>query len=388
MADAPTAVNDAKIKVIAVGGGGCNAVYRLLKSMNGDYNSNSNVTWVAMNTDYQHLKRFEEEGFRNKLNGQIVELGEGGLGAGGVPEKGETIMQKSIADGKLENVIDGNEDLVIVTAGLGGGTGTGCNPLLKYIVEKSPNAVPVFIGTRPYTFEGDVRMKNADYGYKKLIEIPQVKCIIIENDVLLPLAEIEYAKQPPQEGKRRRKGMPAKVAFGYSDVVLTDGIHVVTDLISVGTDMNLDMNDAKTVMAAGPTIRFGRALSDESDDRAMNALESILTNPIYRNPIDGGSAYLIAFYGDVDSGEINEVASRITNLAQPGANIISGGIGGKTFDKDIIEIALIATGFKDDVNVGVEKTAAERKQTATGAEAAEIDEYEGGSFKLDKTDED
>lgn len=352
--------NYAKIKVLGIGGAGCNALYRILMSLNG--NTQSNVTYVAMNTDRQHLEYFAEEKLRGKMNGNIVELGSEGLGAGAKPQEGETIMAEAIAAKQLENVIEGNEDLIIVTAGLGGGTGTGVlGPLFAYIIEKAPKAVPVFVGTWPYTFEGDVRKTNADYGYTKLMELEPVKILTIENDALLEMAKAEYAKSPKAQaaqeaGKRKRKGIPASVAYGYSDIVLTDGISVITDLITIRTQVNLDMKDAKTVMAAGRTIRFGKVLSNESENRAMEALESMLQNPIYRNSINGGAAYLIAFYGDVETEEMNEVASEIKRLAKPGVNPIFGGIGGKDLG-DKIEIAMIATGFDETVKIGVKETA-------------------------------
>lgn len=305
----------AKIKVVGVGGGGCNAVNRMIDA------GLQGVAYIAINTDKQALAKCKAE---TKL--QIGEKLTKGLGAGGNPEIGQKSAEENLED--LSKFITG-ADMVFITAGMGGGTGTGAAPIVAECA-KDLGALTVAVVTKPFTFEGKRRREQAEKGTAYLKE--KVDTIItIPNDKLLQMID---------------KKTPLKDAFLKADDVLRQGVQGISDLITTTGLINLDFADVKTVMSDQGEAIMGIGLGT-GENRALDAVDAAIHSPLLETGIDGAQSILLNVTGgpDVSLYEINEAAEKIAEAVDPDANIIFGQVIDPDMEEDSIRITVVATGF-------------------------------------------
>jgi cell division protein FtsZ len=310
----------ARIKVVGVGGGGCNAVNRMiLKGLRG-------VDFVTVNTDAQALVRSEAP-----TRVHIGEKATRGLGAGGVPEMGRKAAEESVA--ALKDAV-GYSDMVFVTAGMGGGTGTGAAPIVAQAA-RSLGALTIGIVTLPFAFEGKRRAQNAAYGISQLKD--QVDTlIVIPNDRLLQVAD-------------QRVSLTS--AFGIADDVLHQGVQAISELITEPGLINLDFADVRAIMQGGGAalMSVGRG---KGEGRARMAAEAAIANPLLDVTIQGAQGILLNIMGDPEMTlfEVTEAASLIREIAHPDANVIFGAVINPEM-KGELRISVVATGFQriDDV---------------------------------------
>jgi len=306
--------NPARIKVIGLGGGGCNAVTRMVRE------EIRGVEFVAMNTDAQALA-LTEAPMRIQLGERLTR----GLGAGGDHNIGTKAAEESRDE--IKEVIQG-ADMVFVTCGMGGGTGTGSISVAAEVAKQS-GALTIAVVTRPFTFEGAHRSKVADEGIARLIEKVDT-LIIIPNDRLLSLCDV-------------KTGIDS--AFKMADNVLRHGVQAISEVITVPGIINLDFADVKAVMKnAGPawmSIGFG-----QGKDRAVQAAKEALASPLLDVSIDGAHGVLFNIVGgnNLTLFEVNQAAEVIRQAVDPEANIIFG-VGQDSAMEGDVRITLIATGF-------------------------------------------
>jgi cell division protein FtsZ len=304
----------AVIKVVGIGGGGTNAVDRMIEA------GIHGVEFIAMNTDSQALLMSDAD-FKVHLGGNLTR----GLGAGADPEIGVQAAEESRED--IKEALKGS-DMVFVTAGKGGGTGTGAAPVVAEI-SKELGALTVGVVTRPFTFEGKKRAALADQGITKLREKVDT-LIIIPNDRLLQVVE--------------RKTSIVD-AFKVADDVLRQGVQGITDLITVPGLINLDFADVRTIMKEAGSALMGIGIAS-GEDRAAMAAKAAISSPLLEASIEGAQGVLLNISGGSNLGlfEVNEAAEVISNAAHPEANIIFGAV---IDDKlgDEVKITVIATGF-------------------------------------------
>jgi cell division protein FtsZ len=343
MQPAPQVENFAQIKVVGVGGGGCNAANRMIEE------KLMGVEFIAINTDAQALMHSRAP--------QSVRIGDKltrGLGSGGDPEVGEKAAEES-AD-ELYEALNG-ADMVFVTAGMGGGTGTGASPVIARIA-REVGALTIGVVTRPFSFEGTRRALVADEGIDKLKEQADT-LIVIPNDRLLELTD-------------RRVSLSA--AFKLADDVLRQGIQGISELITVPGLINLDFADVKTIMSEG-----GAALMavghGTGDDRAQIAAEQAMNNRLLDISIDGARGILFNVTGgsDLSLFEVNQAASIIKEVAHPDVNLIFGAVIDDRLT-DEIQITVIATGFDHTVPVReiARHTPLPQTQSPTGSRSQEM----------------
>lgn len=312
-------VNDqstAQIRVIGVGGGGSNAVNRMIDAgLNG-------VSFVAINTDKQALAGSKAE---TKL--QIGEKLTKGLGAGANPEVGQKAAEENLDD--LSKFIAGS-DMVFITAGMGGGTGTGAAPIIAKAA-KDLGILTVGVVTKPFTFEGKKRRDHADLGIKFLKKYVD-SLVVVPNDKLLQIAE---------------KNTSMIEAFGMADEVLKQGVQGISDLIAEAGLINLDFADVKTVMSDRGIAHMGVGRGS-GDTRVTDAVKAAIESPLLETSINGAKAILLNIMGGYDLGmlEVNEAADQIEKAADKDAIVIFGA-SVKEEMKDEIIITVIATGFED-----------------------------------------
>ena len=322
----------AKILVIGVGGAGNNAVNRMIEE------GIVGVEFICVNTDKQHLKNCKAP--------QCIQIGEKltkGLGAGAQPEVGEKAAEESREE--LTEVIKGC-DMVFVTCGMGGGTGTGAAPVVASIA-KDMGILTVGIVTKPFKFEAKARMSNAIGGIEKLKD--QVDTlIVIPNDKLLEIVD-------------RRTTMPD--ALKKADEVLQQGVQGITDLINVSGLINLDFADVQTVMKDKGIAHIGIGVG-KGDDKCIDAVKQAIASPLLETTIEGATHVIINISGDISLIEANEAASFVQELAGENANIIFGAMFDDT-TPDAASITVIATGLDDKVNNEGVKTPSFLKQTNT-----------------------
>lgn len=303
----------AKIKVIGVGGGGNNAINRMKSS------GVRGVEFVAVNTDKQALDAIDTD--------QRIQIGQKltrGLGSGGNPEVGEKAADESKSD--IAEVLQG-ADMVFVTAGMGGGTGTGAAPLVAQVA-KEMGILTVAVVTKPFIFEGKNRQLQAERGIEKLKDKVDT-LIVIPNDRLLQMAE-------------KRTSMVE--AFNMADQVLLDGIRGISDLIAVPALINLDFADVQSVMKDQGIAHMGIGQSS-GENRAVEAAKAAIKSPLLETSIDGAKAVLInVTAADIGIMEITEAAELIRETIDVDANIIFGAGLDETL-KDEIKITVIGTGF-------------------------------------------
>ena len=304
----------ANLLVVGVGGAGNNAVNRMIDE------GIKGVEFVCVNTDKQILQRCKAP--------VCIQIGEKltkGLGAGAKPEIGEKAAEES-RDELAEVVKDA--DMVFVTCGMGGGTGTGAAPVIARIA-KEMGKLTVGIVTKPFSFEGKSRMTNAIGGVDKLKECVDT-LIVIPNDKLLAICD-------------RRTTMPE--ALKKADEVLQQGVQGITDLINTPALINLDFADVQTVMKDKGIAHIGIGVG-RGDDKCVEAVKQAITSPLLETTIDGATHVIINVSGEVSLIEANEAASYVQELAGDEATIIFGAMYDETM-ADTVTITVIATGLDD-----------------------------------------
>ena len=304
----------ARIKVIGVGGGGCNAVNRMIdEGLNG-------IEFITVNTDAQALV-MSKAPTRVRIGEKVTR----GLGAGGNPEMGRKAAEESAEE--LYEVLKGS-DMVFVTAGLGGGTGTGAAAIIAQIA-KEIGALTIGVVTRPFTFEGNHRSKSAEEGIAKLKEHADT-LIVIPNDKLLQIVD---------------KRASIADAFKTADDVLRQGIQGISELITVPGLINLDFADVRTIMSEGGAalMAVGRA---SGEDRARIAAEQAISSQLLDITIDGARGILFNVTGgnNLTLFEVNQAAAIIKEGAHPDVNLIFGAVIDPQLG-DEVRITVIATGF-------------------------------------------
>ncbi len=302
----------ARIKVLGVGGGGGNAINRMIdEGIDG-------VEFIAVNTDVQVLSLNRAE---KKV--QIGARTTGGLGAGSYPEIGKKSAEESKDD--LRRVIEG-ADLVFITAGMGGGTGTGASPIIASIV-KELGILTVAVVTKPFMFEGRNRMKVAEEGIKELS--PFVDTIItISNDRLLKIVD---------------KNTPLNDAFKIADNVLLHAVKSISELITKPGLVNVDFADVRAVLKDGGTAWFGIGVG-RGESRGKEAAMKALSSPLLDFTISGATKVLFNICGAAAIGEVNEIASHIMDNVTQDAKVIFGAIVDDSLE-DEIRVSIIAAGF-------------------------------------------
>ena len=305
----------ASIKVVGCGGGGNNAVNRMVDA------GLRGVEFIAINTDRQALAM---SGAQTKI--QIGEKMTKGLGAGAVPEVGRRAAEESREE--IAQALAG-ADLVFVTAGMGGGTGTGAAPVVAEVA-RDLGALTISVVTKPFAFEGKQRMKNAEMGIADLKQRVDT-LVVIPNDRLLQVVS---------------KGTTMLEAFRIADDVLRQGIQGISDLIAVPALINLDFADVKTVMESGGMAHMGIG-TGKGENRMVEAAKNAISSPLLETNIDGARAVLINITGgeDISIVDINEAANLVMQAADPEANIIFGAGIDETMG-DEVRITVIATGFE------------------------------------------
>lgn len=313
--DFTTAEGFAQIKVIGVGGGGGNAVNRMVNEGLGG------VEFIAVNTDNQALMLSKAK-TRVRIGDKLTR----GLGAGGNPEIGKNAAEES--NEELYEVLRG-ADMVFIACGMGGGTGTGASPVVAQIA-KELGALTIGVVTRPFTFEGPRRSKFAEQGIE-MLKSQVDTLIVIPNDRLLQIADKKASLQQ---------------AFSLADDVLRQGIQGISELITVPALINLDFADVRTIMSEGGAalMAVGRA---QGDDRARQAAEAAISSGLLDVTIDGARGILFNITGGTDLSlfEVNEAAAIIQQSAHPDVNLIFGAQIDESMG-DEVRITVIATGFE------------------------------------------
>src|SRR6266568_8628022 len=304
----------AQIRVVGVGGGGSNAVNRMIQA------SMSGIEFIALNTDAQALLMTQAPHWI-RIGDKLTR----GLGAGGNPSIGAKAAEENIED--IHEALKGS-DMVFITAGMGGGTGTGASPIIAQIAREL-GALTVGVVTKPFTFEGNKRRMAAEEGIANLRQHVDT-LITVPNDRLLQVAD---------------KKMPLSEAFRLADDVLRQGIQGISDLITVPGLINLDFADVKTIMstAGSALMAIGEA---SGDTRALDAAHLAIASPLLDIDISGARGVLFNITGGMDLSlfEVNEAADIISKAAHPEANIIFGAVQDASYDGRV-KITVIATGF-------------------------------------------
>lgn len=321
----------AQIKVVGVGGAGNNAINRMISA------GLKGVEFYAINTDKQALYMSLAP---NKI--QIGEKLTKGLGAGANPEIGKRAAEENYEE--IKKMLDG-ADLVFVTAGMGGGTGTGAAPIVAQVA-KELGILTVGVVTKPFGFEGKVRKMQAEKGLVELKEKVDT-LVTIPNDRLLQIVD---------------KKASIMDAFKIADDVLRQGVQGISDLIAVPGLVNLDFADVKTIMLNKGFAHMGIG-SASGETRSADAVKQAIHSPLLETCIEGAKSVLLNITGGVNLGifEVNEAADLVFQSADPDANIIFGAVIDETM-QDEIRITVIATGFEENPGTRV----LERKIEMTG----------------------
>lgn len=313
----PNVQRFAKIKVVGLGGGGCNALSSMitLQQIQG-------VEFIAINTDAQALL-----GNQSPTKVQIGEALTRGLGSGGDPEIGKQAAEESTQ--KLQDVLQ-DADMVFLTAGMGGGTGTGSVPVTAAIA-KQLGALTVAVVTKPFAFEGTRRMMVAEEGIEKLKDKVDA-LIVIPNQRLLEVVD---------------KNMTLQESFKLADSVLGQGVQGISDLITMPGLINVDFADVRSIMTNAGSALMGIGQAG-GENRASTAARMAIASPLLEVSIEGAKGVLFNIVGGPDLGmnEVNEAAQIIAQAAEPDANIIFGATI-KDDLVDMVKISVIATGFDE-----------------------------------------
>ena len=311
----------AEIKVVGVGGGGCNAVNRMIQE------KIRGVQFIAINTDTQALVRTDAP-LKIRIGDKLTK----GLGVGGDPAKGAKAAEEN-----REEIIEALEgaDMVFITAGMGGGTGTGASAVVAEIAKQS-GALTIGVVTKPFSFEGNRRRMVAEDGIAHLKEKVDT-LLVIPNDRLLSICDHKATRE---------------AAFRTADDVLRQGIQGISELITVPGEINVDFADVRAIMnEAGPALMaIGRGTGE---NRAVDAARAAIYSPLLDVSIDGARGVLFNITGgnDLTLYEINEAAEIIAKAADPDANIIFGSVTDPKMDGEV-KITIIATGFSTEPKLG------------------------------------
>ncbi len=314
----------ASIKVVGAGGAGNNAVNRMIEvDLKG-------VEFIAVNTDAQALVK-TEAATRLQLGEKLTK----GLGAGANPEVGQQAAEESREE--IMAMLEGS-DMVFITAGMGGGTGTGSAPVIASCA-KELGALTVAFVTKPFSFEGKKRKLQAEEGIARLKECVDA-IIVIPNDRLLQVSE---------------KRTTLKDAFNISNDVLRQGVQGISDLIAVPGEINVDFADVKSVMKETGSALMGIGLAS-GDDAAVKAAEAAIKSPLMETSISGARGILFNITGSANLGifEVTAAAEVVQSIADPEANIIFGTSIDDTLE-DAVKVTVIATGFDTDNPANIAK---------------------------------
>jgi cell division protein FtsZ len=342
----------AVIKVVGVGGGGVNAVNRMIEA------GLKGVEFIAANTDAQALLMSDAD-LKLDIGRQLTR----GLGAGSDPEIGRQAAEEHRSE--IEEALKG-ADMVFVTAGKGGGTGTGAAPVVAEIA-RSLGALTIGVVTRPFSFEGRRRATQAEQGIQRLKEKVDA-IIVIPNDRLLAISTEKTSMMS---------------AFRMADEVLLQGVQGITDLITVPGQINVDFADVRTVLKDSGTAMMGIGTAS-GEGRAVNAARTAITSPLLEASIEGARGILVCVAGGPDLGlfEVNEAMEIIHGVAHLDANIIFGNVIDDEMG-DEVRVTVIAAGFEhwDEGRQGA-------KATQSRPEPAELDEEPSIRLFGDRADED
>ena len=323
-----------KIMVMGVGGGGNNAVDRMVAE------DIRNVEFVAINTDKQALGSS-----RAKKKIVIGEKLTKGFGAGADPVRGAQAAEES--KDTIKALLKGI-DMLFLTAGMGGGTGTGAMPVIASIAREL-GILTVAVVTKPFNFEGPVRMNNALQGIEKLKKYVDT-LVVIPNEKLMDIMP---------------KGAPLLGAFKVADDVLKNGIAGITNLITERLEINLDFADIITIMSGKGMAHMGVGEA-EGDGKVIKAVRDAVASPLLETRIDGATGIIICFIGDqsVSLHEVNEATNLVRSIANPNVNLIFGlGFDGSTEFEGKVRVVLIATGFNQDEENGEGSVCEESQST-------------------------
>lgn len=319
MLDFDTSIDQlAVIKVIGVGGGGNNAVNRMIE------HGVQGVDFIAVNTDAQALNLSKAD-YKLQIGGKLTR----GLGAGANPEVGKKAAEESRE--QIEEVLRG-ADMVFVTAGMGGGTGTGAAPVIAQIA-RDLGALTVGVVTRPFTFEGRKRQMQAIGGISGMKEAVDT-LIVIPNDKLLQIVD---------------KSTPMLEAFREADNVLRQGVQGISDLIATPGLINLDFADVKTIMSDKGSALMGIGIAT-GENRATEAAKKAISSPLLETSIDGAKGVIMNITGGTNLSlfEVQEAADIVASASDEEVNMIFGSVINENLNDEII-VTVIATGFSDDL---------------------------------------
>ena len=316
-ADGTLPIGTPLIKVIGVGGGGCNAISRMVKE------KLALVEYYGVNTDAQHLSRCDV--------GHQVAIGRDltrGLGVGATPDLGRQSAEESRED--LENILAG-ADMVFLAAGMGGGTGTGASPVIAQLA-KEAGALTVAVVSRPFSFEASVRRKNAEEGIARLKDHVDT-LIVIPNDCLLKM------------DRHREQAYSWEDALKMADIVLHQGIQAIAEVVTIPGEINVDFADVKTILSnAGQSwLAIGRA---KGENRAREAAKQAANSPLLDIHIEGAKRILFVITGgnNLTLKEVQEAADVIQELADPEANVIFGTARDQKME-DEVKVTMVAASF-------------------------------------------
>jgi cell division protein FtsZ len=324
----------AVIKVVGVGGGGSNAVNRMVDA------GLSGVEFVAANTDAQALLVVDSD-----IKVQIGADSTRGLGAGADPAVGKKAAEESRDE--MKDVLKG-ADMVFITAGEGGGTGTGGSPIVAEIAKQDLGALTVGVVTRPFGFEGRRRAEQAHLGIEELRDRVDT-LIVIENDRLLQVVE---------------KRTSIIDAFRMADDILRQGVQGITDLITVPGIVNLDFADVRAIMTEAGSALMGIGTAS-GENRAAEAAHTAISSPLLESSIEGATGILLNISGPAEMGlfEVNEAAEVVTSAADQNANVIFGAVIDESL-KDEVRVTVIATGFGPGAHRRRRRTTVEEPEPA------------------------
>ncbi len=305
----------AVIKVVGVGGGGTNAVNRMVDA------GLRGVEFIAANTDAQALQMCDAD-IKLNIGHEVTK----GLGAGANPDVGHASAAESRDD--IKEALKG-ADMVFVTAGEGGGTGTGAAPVIAEIAKNEIGALTVGVVTKPFEFEGTQRTRQAEEGIDRLRDVVDT-LIVIPNEKLLAIVE------------RRTSILDA---FRQADDVLRQGVQGITDLITIPGLINLDFADVRTIMTDAGSALMGIG-TGSGEDRAAEAARTAISSPLLEENVEGATGILLNITGGRDLGlfEVNEAAEIVQGAAEANANIIFGAVLDESQGEDV-RVTVIATGF-------------------------------------------
>ncbi|NLF00106.1 MAG: cell division protein FtsZ [Anaerolineales bacterium] len=317
MNKSPQAENFAQIRVVGVGGGGSNAVNRMIAD------GLTNIDFVAVNTDAQALM-LSNAPKRVRIGDKLTR----GLGVGGKADIGRKAAEESVDE--LSQILQGS-DMVFITAGMGGGTGTGASPIIAKVAHEL-GALTIGVVTRPFAWEGAVRGQTARAGIEALKEEVDT-LIVIPNDRLLEITD---------------KRVTLQAAFSLVDDVLRQGVQGISELITVPGLINLDFADVRTIMSEGGAalMAVGQA---RGENRAVEAVQQAISSRLLDITIDGARGILFNVTGgpDLSLYEVNEAASIVRQTAHPEVNMIFGAVIDETME-DKLRVTVIATGFEGE----------------------------------------